>query len=646
MTVTSRFSFALLGAALSLAASPVLAQRSAENAVASADDAFGSSVGNEKTGIYSETDIRGFNPVKAGNVRIEGVYFDQQAYIASRARSGSRVRVGIAALDYPFPAPTGIVDFQLRTATPAPSASIQVGRNYFGGKFFELDLRGPVLTDRLTVTAGVSYLGDHATDGSSQLNYGVGAVPRLRLDDGEVTLLLAHFGTRGSRSKIVVAAPGAFLPPMPAPRVYLGQDWAAATAESTNVGAIWRQTLSDSWSLRSGAFWSRNLKHKAFSEIFVVSDAQGTARHSVVADPAQQLESYSGEAQLTWRHDGARLKNRVLFTVRARDKLAESGGSDRRDLGPVQFGEPDPQPRPDFAFRPVDQSRVRQTTGALGYMGRLVGVGQLNLGLQKTRYRASFRQQAVETATTNTPWLYNATAVLAPSDRWLAYVGYVRGLEESGVAPENAVNRNATLPAARTTQVEGGVRAKVGTLTVAASAFQIEKPYFSFDAANLFTTVGDVRHRGLEASVSGVVAERFTLLVGGLLMKPEVTGEARTLGRVGPRPVGVPATVLRLDGEYQTGVEGLSLTTSVVHNGRRAASARTYAELGGDQLFAPAFTTLDIGARYRFKLRDVPMSARISLANVFDGRSWRIASANLYQLNDTRRLAVFLLADF
>jgi hypothetical protein len=40
------------------------------------------------------------------------------------------------------------------------------------------------------------------------------------------------------------------------------------------------------------------------------------------------------------------------------------------------------------------------------------------------------------------------------------------------------------------------------------------------------------------------------------------------------------------------------------------------------------------------------MTARAILANVFDNRSWGVAQANSYRLNDTRRLAFFLSADF
>jgi iron complex outermembrane receptor protein len=279
-------------------------------------------------------------------------------------------------------------------------------------------------------------------------------------------------------------------------------------------------------------------------------------------------------------------------------------------------------------------------------VGRYKTLGQLNVGLQKADYRASFQRLGVETAVTDRPWLYNAALLISPAKTWMVYAGMVRGLEESGFAPENAANRNETLPASRTRQMDGGVRFKLWTTTAMVSAFQIEKPYFSFDAANRFTVQGDVRHRGVEASVSGAVGPRLTVVGGAVLMKPEVIGEARALGRVGPRPVGVPATLIRLDAEYRLPVDGLGLTASVVRTGRRAASARQYAELGGSQLFAPAFTTLDIGARYRFKLDRHPMSFRVLLANAFDGRSWKIVAANSYQLNDSRRLSVNLLADF
>jgi hypothetical protein len=67
-------------AAVAIGSAPdgALAQsRSDENAVTQAEDAFGFSVGRESLGIYNAGNVRGFSPIAAGNLRIDGLYFDQ-----------------------------------------------------------------------------------------------------------------------------------------------------------------------------------------------------------------------------------------------------------------------------------------------------------------------------------------------------------------------------------------------------------------------------------------------------------------------------------------------------------------------------------------------------------------------------------------
>ena len=82
------------------------AQRAGENVMTSAKDAFGTTVGNESIGLYTARDVRGFDPVQAGNVRVEGLYFDRQSpnpseIFVGRMVSGSSIRVGLSAQSYP-----------------------------------------------------------------------------------------------------------------------------------------------------------------------------------------------------------------------------------------------------------------------------------------------------------------------------------------------------------------------------------------------------------------------------------------------------------------------------------------------------------------------------------------------------------------
>jgi iron complex outermembrane receptor protein len=80
-------------------------------------------VGREEIGLYGTSEVRGFSPVAAGNVRIDGLYFDSVWLPNQRLRTTTTIRVGLSALGSPFPAPTGIVDFGLRTPGDTPAVS-------------------------------------------------------------------------------------------------------------------------------------------------------------------------------------------------------------------------------------------------------------------------------------------------------------------------------------------------------------------------------------------------------------------------------------------------------------------------------------------------------------------------------------------
>src|SRR6187549_3592452 len=126
-----RLVFAAVAAAL--VSSPAVAQRADDNAVKSADDAFGTSVGTENIGLYSPFEVRGFSAVEAGNVRIDGLYFDRQTDLTALLAPAQTIRVGISAQGYPLPAPTGIVDNELVRVGDTRVISVVAGVGPFGG---------------------------------------------------------------------------------------------------------------------------------------------------------------------------------------------------------------------------------------------------------------------------------------------------------------------------------------------------------------------------------------------------------------------------------------------------------------------------------------------------------------------------------
>lgn len=616
------------------------AQRAGDNAVANAEDAFGSTVGMESTGIYTEFDTRGFSPGKAGNVRIDGVYVDPVNVLAGRLRGSTAIRVGFSAEDYPFQAPTGIVDHKFR---PFPTEwGISPTFNYTGHGFIaESDFRAPVIEGHLGLTGGSAHALQKQTDGSGSFAFGYTVRPIIRFSGVEIAPFVSAGGFRDMRNRPLLVVTGSVLPQLPEPNVYLGQSWAEGSTNTANLGVVVKAALSGAVSLRAGMLFSRAPRVANFTEIYAVADGSGLARHRLIADPRQDLHATSGEAQLALRLGQGRWQHRFIAGFRARDRYTETGGSAIRNYaGLVPYGLPDPRPEEAFVFSPVNAGRVKQSALMLGYTGKLEGVGLINLGLQKARFRGTSRdgRTGVITFQRDDPWLYNATLGIDLSPRLSLYIATQRGLEDSGVAPDSALNRNEQLPATRSTQYEAGVRWKFPGGQLVVNAFQIEKPYFSFDAGGQFTRLGNVRHRGIETSLTGHFGKRFNLVAGALAMQPRIAG--------GLRPAGTPSLFVRVDANYRTDLfGGLTPTVSFVHTGARAVSDRPVTP-GGGQLMVPGYSTIDLGLRQQLKIGGVPASFRVAVNNVFDSATWKVVAANTLYPEERRRLTFNISADF
>jgi iron complex outermembrane receptor protein len=186
----------------------------------------------------------------------------------------------------------------------------------------------------------------------------------------------------------------------------------------------------------------------------------------------------------------------------------------------------------------------------------------------------------------------------------------------------------------------------MGQLVV--SAFQISKPYFSFDADRRFTRLGTVRHRGVEASLSGhFLDDRLYLLAGGLVMKPQVSGPGREEGVVGSRPVGTRPRQFRLDANYRTDLwDGFTPTLSVIYFSKTAAQSSPLPGPEGGQLMLASRSSIDIGARQPVRLGRYPAMIRFKVENVLDTARWLVVASNTFFPADRRRISASLLVDF
>lgn len=639
----ARFGWMSLAALCAGTVSPALAQdRTEDNAVTQAEDAFGFSVGRESIGIYSSVNARGFSPSSAGNVRIEGLYFDPAYDLPDIVNDSTSIRVGLSAQGYPFAAPSGIVDQVLRRPEARAGASILLNGDSFGSYGIEIDGSLP-LGKQLSIGYGLTGNRVAAQDGTDNVNHGQGLIVRWRPAPGvEIMPFWTLNNTYDDEAAPYYVPAGNFLPPQPPRHRFDGPNWADFRYTGTNSGLLASYAPADDWLVRVGAFRSAYAQESGYTNLLLGLEPDGTAASRlVIADPPNKAVSLSGELRLTHSIvDGPRL-HVIHLSGRYRDARRSYDGSDEIDLGPTSIGTPVVSSRPVFDFGPLSRDRIKQTSIGLAYDGRWKGVGEISFSVSRANYRKTTTLPGLAPIVSrSTPWLYNGTAAIYVSKAITIYAGYARGLEESGVAPPNAANRNQPLNAVLTEQKDAGLRWNVtDDIKLVAGVFDLRKPYFGFNAANDYTQIGTTRSRGAEFSVAGSVTKRLNVVAGGFFLDPRVVRDPTALGNIGPRPVALPGHFLNLNVNWRTPIlAGLSFDI--------AASERPGVPSTTDNSVSlPPRAVVNLGGRYRFRIAKNNATLRIQAANIFDNRGFNIAGPGVYGANGGRFITGYLAID-
>ncbi len=214
------------------------AQSTTDNATTQSDDAFGRQIGSERSGLYSNDYVRGFDPVDAGNSRIEGLYFDQLDRLPGRIVESTAIRVGITAQRYAFPAPSGLIDYAMRKpgGTPQATLDVRAGPKFGGVIQFEFEL--PIDADRLGLSGGFSerWRIEAAGNTTQSINWGLLAHYAPTVHTG----LLGFVGLTIERSWEVqpVIFPEGAMPPKIERGRDLGQPWAIKSIRRSTEGFV------------------------------------------------------------------------------------------------------------------------------------------------------------------------------------------------------------------------------------------------------------------------------------------------------------------------------------------------------------------------------------------------------------------------
>ena len=616
--------------------------------VTASADAFGVSIGVEALGVYGPSQVRGFDPLAAGNGRIEGLYADVLGQtipygpLPARLVQNTRIRVGPAASGFPFPSPTGIVDFSLRSPLGAAGVSPTIYVGPYGTSGFDLDAHAPVAGDHCGVGGGVTRRWDEFLPDLTQFTTDVGVLASCQAAGGSGGTVF--YGRTTETQQSVLPTVYLTTAPLPAPVDAKGTapTWARGTVVMTDYGGFFRLDAPGHWTLRAGIFRSEYDQPNAGSDLLLDPNAAGLAQHQYVSYADQFSGSTSGELRASHLTSDGPRQHELIFTLRARDVTARYGSYDEVDLGTVLLGTRPEVPQPTFTYGPPTHDHTRQWMAGVAYALHWRDVIDFAAGVSPVRYERTVTEPALAPVTEHeNPVLYYGSAAVPITAHWSVYTALTRGLEDSGLAPASATNRGQLLPAGRTGQEELGVRYTAGATTVVAGVFSVRKPYYNVGNDGSYSWLGTETHRGVELSLNAEPMEGLTLVAGAVLMSPEVAVASGVEG-VGSAPVSQPRDMLQLALDYRfPSWPRCSIDFTATHQG--AVPVRL-----DDGAYNPAQTIVNVGARYRFTVAGRTATLRIQMQNVTSQKVWSVidTSGGLVTYPPPHSLLAYLSADF
>jgi iron complex outermembrane receptor protein len=613
---------------------PAMAQ---DNALTSAIDAFGERAGIEQSGLYSESQVRGFDLNDSGAYRIDEAYFNRAAVLDDTVLASAGVRVGVNAARLAYPAPSGVVTYRLREAGQENEVRLGAGFRDFGTQVIQAD--GSFRTGALSFAGGLLWRPLHRhPQGYKGVAFNLGAVGAWDIASGQRLRAFASMYKRHYDGDYAVVASEAAMPP-PLRRLHqYSPAWAETAAVSTNVGVLYDAQLGD-FTVDLSAFRSIfDIEQNDFT--MMSSDAAGNATATMFRTPERAKTSDSVEARIGRQLDAGAFDHRFTLSLRGGRTEAELASALVVPLGAFQLpGDP-----PDVPEVPWSGTRgedvVKQVTASAGYALAWDDRFQLRLGIHRVRYDKALQAvSGVQSGRVSESTHYNASAVFNLTARTALFGSWVTGLEESGVAPLYATNGDEVLPPGEVEQFEAGVRHALSPrLTLIGALFDVSKPSQGLRSDGSFGLVGDVRHHGVEASITGALNDRTNLVLGVARFDSEVSGPLVDAGVAGSHGVGVSEVVGAASVEYRFS-DVWSVDANLNHWGARWVDV-------ANTLRAPAVTTLSLGARYRFVLAEHEAALRILASNITGEEGYLAARSSLLNPISPRTIRAVLTLSF
>ncbi|MCD0503452.1 TonB-dependent receptor [Bordetella petrii] len=494
------------------------------------------------------------------------------------------------------------------TSDTQVGGSVDIGRRWGDSQQFGIRVNaahrdGDTVVDdageRMTVgTVGLDYLGERL---------------RVSLDAG-------YQKYRYSQPRPTIVPTGDDAPSPPSNHINYGQPWTYSELESTFGVLRAEYDFSSSWMGYAAIGASHDHESGDYGQPRVGADGIGTVSRLTV--PFER-DAVSGEIGVRGKFDTGPVGHTVnlgLSAMRSDSRQAFEFVSG----GVVDISDPTYIPRPTGGTPTGDMSdpgitdRTRlQSIAMSDQLSFLDGKVLLTAGVRHQRLKNQTYTPTGESTGDydDSVWTPAYGLVVRPWEPVAFYVNHIEGLTKGDSAPDTAANPSASLAPYRTKQTEAGVKLDFGDIGGNIGVFQIEKPQAYVNSDNIFGLAGSQRNRGLELNIYGEPMRGVRLLGGVTFMDPELRGTKAAL-QDGNDAVGVPRYQAVLGAEWDVpALTGLTLQAYVQRRGSQYINIDNTGKI-------PAWTRIDLGARYATKIDGRNVVWRAGVDNVADKDYW------------------------
>lgn len=435
------------------------------------------------------------------------------------------------------------------------------------------------------------------------------------------------------------------LPPAPNPKINLTPPWVYQAGKELLAMTRAEYDLTDNWTIAAAYGHSKSESRFNGYCFNTILNARGDASCS------------GGYSKADYDRDAANVALRgIFYTGMVKHRFAVGGNY----MGELQGAQPNfpaftsigfniyapawPAAYPEPAFGNTNKQNNNITRGVyvtdtLSVMDERINftAGVRRTEVNQSNYDIVTGIQNTGSSTAATTPVFGALIKIAP---WLSVYGnYIEALERGGTAPITAVNAGQSFAPVVSKQYEVGAKFDFEVIGATFAYYDIQKAS-ELLVNNVFTQNGLQENKGYEVTIFGEPVKGIRFLAGAAWIDARQVNTPDGLTD-GLKASSVPEYEYRLSGEVDVPfVPGFTVTGAVFRSG-----PAPYDNL--NSFYVPAWTRVDLGARYVYWIEKTKMTARFNVENLTNEAYWiaGYGSGGLAQ-SGARRYLVSLTASF